>query len=740
MRGHILVIDQGTTSTRAVVFDERAKAIASSQIEFRQIYPHPGWIEHDPEDIWRTTLSTAREALAQVGRTATVVALGIANQRETTLVWDRKSGVPIYNAIVWQDRRTADRCTRLSLDGHAAFVRERTGLVLDPYFSATKIAWILDNVPGARERAGRGELAFGTVDTFLLWRLTNGAVHATDATNAARTSLLDIRTGQWDDDLLGLFDVPRSGLPEVRDTAGFFGHTDAAHLGVSLSVQAMAGDQQSALIGQVCLTPGTAKATFGTGGFILLNAGASPIRARHGLLTTIAYQWDGKRTYALEGSIFAAGATVQWLRDGLGIIAHAAEAGVLAAASDPEQEVYLVPAFAGLGAPHWRADVRATVMGLTRGSTRKEIARAALESVGYQTDDLLAVMVEDLAADSGHGADPVIRVDGGMAGSNWAMQFLADIVEACVEPTDLQGDDVARRRASRRMARRLVLRSGGLHAVLGPRPALHLDDERGNSTQAPRRLAPRRRGHSASSRDGAVKVIFRCDPVLRDSLPRPSPALHSLPDWLRDMPQAAFSDLHEREVRTVKHCPPFVDAMRHGFVMRLPCDVTVKEGRFSWDWDLPPLAGVSQPRSPLSFHVPAQVAGTPMAASQRTLIKFNSFWTIELEAGYSLFATHPINRDDLPFRTLTGLVDSDRFNAVGILFPAAWTNPDFEGVLRAGTPVAQCFPVSREALSLSFEDFTPQQVDAYDEVADALHAMPGVYRKVYRDKRSSLDK
>ncbi len=433
MGGRILVIDQGTTSTRAVVFDERARPLASAQMEFAQIYPHPGWIEHDPEDIWRTTLTTAREAIAKVGGPDAIAGVGIANQRETTLVWDRKTGAPIHNAVVWQDRRTADRCRELSAGGHAGLIGERTGLVLDPYFSATKIVWLLDHVPGARARAERGELAFGTVDAFLLWRLTNGAVHATDATNASRTSLLNIHTGRWDSDLLELFGVPRSVLPEIRDTAGVFGVIHPEHLGRAIRVLAMAGDQQSALVGQVCLDPGMAKATYGTGGFILLNTGAAPIRSKHGLLTTIAYQWDGARSYALEGSIFAAGASVQWLRDGLGIISHAAEAGVLAAQSDLEQEVYLVPAFAGLGAPHWRADARGSLMGLTRGSTRKEIARAALESVGYQTVDLLMAMTEDFAVSSERSESSVIRVDGGMAASDWTMQFLADIVGAPVD-------------------------------------------------------------------------------------------------------------------------------------------------------------------------------------------------------------------------------------------------------------------------------------------------------------------
>ncbi len=433
MGGHILVIDQGATSTRAIVFDERAQPVATTQMEFPQIYPHPGWIEHDPQDLWNTTLQTAREAVAKVGGPRTIAGIGIANQRETTIVWDRKTGKPIYNAIVWQDRRTADRCAELARNGHAALVRERAGLVLDPYFSATKIAWILDNVPGARQRAERNGLAFGTVDTFLLWRLTGGAVHATDATNASRTSLLDIHTARWDEALIELFDAPRSMLPEVRDTGGPFGETLADHLGACLPVYAMAGDQQSALVGEVCLSPGMVKATYGTGAFILTNTGATPIRSRHGLLTTIAYQWDGVRHYALEGSIFSAGATVQWLRDGLRIIANAAEAGALAADSDLEQEVYLVPAFAGLGVPHWRADARCSIVGLTRDATRKELARAALESVGFQTDDLLAVMTADFEASGATGVESVVRVDGGMVASDWTMQFLADIAGAPVD-------------------------------------------------------------------------------------------------------------------------------------------------------------------------------------------------------------------------------------------------------------------------------------------------------------------
>jgi glycerol kinase len=434
MSRHILVIDQGTTSTRAILFGPSGEPQTMAQEEFRQIYPHPGWIEHDPEDLWRTTLATAREAIARSGvDVRAIAAVGIANQRETTLVWDRKTGVPLYNAIVWQDRRTADTCAALAAGGHERLVRERTGLILDPYFSATKIAWILDHVEGARARAERGELAFGTVDAFLLWRLTGGAVHATDVTNAARTSLLDIRSGSWDDELLALFRVPRAVLPNVCETADDFGALTPGWLGAALPVLAMAGDQQSALIGQACLRQGMVKATYGTGGFILLNTGETPVASSHGMLTTIAYQWGGVRRYALEGAIFSAGATVQWLRDGLGIIANSAEAGRLAAEADSEQPVYLVPAFAGLGAPHWRSDARGTIIGLTRGTTRKELARAALESVGYQTRDLLAAMHEDAFAVLGERFDSVVRVDGGMTASDWTLQFLADILDAPVD-------------------------------------------------------------------------------------------------------------------------------------------------------------------------------------------------------------------------------------------------------------------------------------------------------------------
>jgi glycerol kinase len=439
MKPSVLVVDQGTTSTRAIVFGPDATPAHVAQQEFRQIYPHPGWIEHDPEDLWQTTLATVRDVLGKAGLRADALAsLGITNQRETTLVWSRKTGRPVYNAIVWQDRRTADVCAQLKADGVEAMVSERSGLLLDPYFSATKLAWILDAVEGARARAEAGELAFGTVDSFLLWRLTDGAVHATDATNAARTMLFNIHAGAWDDELLRLFRVPAALLPEVRDTAGEFGTAAAGHFGAALPIRAVAGDQQAALVGQACLEPGMVKATYGTGGFILLNTGTAPVRSTHRLLTTIAYQWGGTRAYALEGSIFAAGATVQWLRDALGIVTSSAETGQLAAQADPEQAVYIVPAFAGLGAPHWDSAARGTITGLTRGTTRKELARAALESVGYQTRDLLDAMYADAGAGWSDAARPVIRVDGGMSASDWTMQFLADVLDAPVDRPDVR--------------------------------------------------------------------------------------------------------------------------------------------------------------------------------------------------------------------------------------------------------------------------------------------------------------
>jgi glycerol kinase len=427
---HILAIDQGTTSSRALVFRRDLSVAGQDQAEFPQHYPASGWVEHDPEDLWRTTVETVRGALAKAGLTADDIAcIGITNQRETTLVWERDSGRPIHPAIVWQDRRTADTCASLKASGIEPLVTERTGLLLDPYFSGTKCAWILDHVPGARARAERGELAFGTVDSFLVWRMTGGALHCTDATNASRTLLFDIHKGAWDDELCQLIGVPRAMLPEVRDSAGDFGATTADLFGRSIPICGIAGDQQAATVGQACFTPGMMKATYGTGCFALLNTGDKPVASRNRLLTTIAYQIGGKRTYALEGAIFVAGASVQWLRDGLGLIASAAETGALAQAADPEQDVYLVPAFVGLGAPYWDPEARGALYGLTRGTTRRELARAALESVGYQTRDLVEAMHRDWAAS----ADTVLRVDGGMTASDWSMQFLADILDAPVD-------------------------------------------------------------------------------------------------------------------------------------------------------------------------------------------------------------------------------------------------------------------------------------------------------------------
>jgi glycerol kinase len=431
----LLALDQGTTSTRTIAFDAALTPLGTAQEELPQHFPAPGWVEHEPEDIWQGALTTLRDALAQTdGDARSVAGIGITNQRETTLLWDRATGRCLHRAIVWQDRRTAALCARLREDGAEPLLTERTGLLADPYFSATKLAWLLDQVPGARAAAERGDLAFGTVDCFLIWRLTGGRVHATDATNAARTMLFDIRRGDWDDELLRLFRIPRAVLPEVRDCAAEFGTTDAALLGVEVPIRGVAGDQQAATVGQGCFEPGMVKSTYGTGCFALLNTGTTAVASRARLLTTIAYQLKGQRTYALEGAIFVAGAAVQWLRDGLGIIRTAAEAGALAAQADPAQEVVLVPAFTGLGAPHWDAEARAAVFGLTRGSGRAELCRAALESVAFQTRDL----VDAMRADWPEAADTVLRVDGGMVASDWTMQFLADLLGAPVDRPELR--------------------------------------------------------------------------------------------------------------------------------------------------------------------------------------------------------------------------------------------------------------------------------------------------------------
>jgi glycerol kinase len=439
MANCVLAIDQGTTSSRAILFDQTHVPVATAGEEFEQHFPRSGWVEHDPEDIWRTTLATGREAIAKAGVTAgEIAAIGIANQRETTVVWDRETGTPIHRAIVWQDRRTADICAELKKAGHEPKVAARTGLLLDPYFSATKVAWILDTVDGARDAADAGKLAFGTIDAFLLWRLTVGKVHATDATNASRTGLYDIHKARWSEEMCDLFRVPMPVLPEVRDCADDYGEADPDLFGGAIKITGVAGDQQAATVGQACFQPGMMKATYGTGCFALLNTGNTAVASSHRLLTTIAYQLDGRPTYALEGSIFIAGAAVQWLRDGLKIIGDAAEAGELARGADESQDVYLVPAFVGLGAPYWDADARGALYGLTRATGREEIARAALESVGFQTRDLLEAMQGDWPGGETSGetdseADTVLRVDGGMAASDWTMQFLADILGAPVD-------------------------------------------------------------------------------------------------------------------------------------------------------------------------------------------------------------------------------------------------------------------------------------------------------------------
>ncbi len=424
----ILSIDQGTTSSRAMLFEKDGSSIAVAQQEFTQIYPQSGWVEHDPEEIWSTTLAVCKEVLKKaidLGRE--VAAIGITNQRETTVIWDRKTGKAIHNAIVWQDRRTAPLCKTLKDAGHEASVTERTGLLLDPYFSGTKVAWLLDNVEGARQRAENGELAFGTMDSFLIWRLTNGAVHATDTTNACRTLLFNIHTNEWDAAQLDLLDVPKALLPEVKDCAADFGQTDTAILGTSLPICGVAGDQHAASIGQVCFEAGMVKSTYGTGCFVMLNTGDKAIQSKNKMLTTIAYRLNGKTTYAIEGSIFVAGAAVQWLRDGLGVIASADETESMAKALSDNQGVYLVPAFTGMGAPYWDPDARGAIFGLTRDTGPKELARAALESVCFQTMDLFDAIRSDGASLE------TVRVDGGMVKNNWLSQTLADILNIPVQ-------------------------------------------------------------------------------------------------------------------------------------------------------------------------------------------------------------------------------------------------------------------------------------------------------------------
>ncbi|WP_163574568.1 glycerol kinase GlpK [Halomonas faecis] len=435
MADYLLAIDQGTTSSRAILFDRYGNGVATAQREFSQHYPQDGWVEHDPEAIWESVVATCREVLELADVDAAAVAgIGITNQRETTLLWDRTTGKPLYNAIVWQDRRTAENCRAMREAGHLEDVQSRTGLLIDPYFSATKLVWLLDNVAGARERAERGELAFGTVDTFLIWRLTGGRVHATDATNASRTALFNIHEQHWDPQLLALFDIPESLLPDVKDSSDDFGTVEPHWLGGELPIAGVAGDQQAALFGQACFTPGMGKSTYGTGCFMIVNTGDKAERSRNRLLTTVAYRLNGKPTYAIEGSIFVAGATVQWLRDGLQLFRDAAETEALARQTRSGHSVYLVPAFTGLGAPHWDPQARGAIFGLTRDTGIAEIVAAGLQAVCYQTRDLQACMSDDMDA-----RPATLRVDGGMVANNWVMQFLSDMLGVGVDrPTVLE--------------------------------------------------------------------------------------------------------------------------------------------------------------------------------------------------------------------------------------------------------------------------------------------------------------
>jgi len=430
----LLTIDEGTTSTRTVIYDHDIRTIASAQQEFKQHYPHPGWVEHDPEEIWAAISSVTAEAVRTAGvNAADITGIGITNQRETVVIWDRQSGECIYNAIVWQDRRTADACDALQAAGLEAKIRKRSGLCIDPYFSASKVAWILDNVPGARGRAEQGELAFGTIDSFVLWRLTRGKVHATDATNASRTMLFNIHTQAWDEELLEIFNVPAALLPEVHDCAHEFGVADFAALGGSAPVLGIAGDQQAALIGQAGFDRGTVKSTYGTGCFVLANTSAEALVSRNQLLTTVASRLDGQVSYGLEGSVFVAGSAIQWLRDEMGLVQSAAESEAIARNNGVVEDVYVVPAFTGLGAPYWDPHARGAIFGLTRGSTREQIVTATLQAIAYQSHDLISAMIDDGVTPS------VVRVDGGMVANDWFLQFLADVLAIPVErPTNIE--------------------------------------------------------------------------------------------------------------------------------------------------------------------------------------------------------------------------------------------------------------------------------------------------------------
>ncbi|HRT08860.1 MAG TPA: glycerol kinase GlpK [Candidatus Paceibacterota bacterium] len=486
----ILALDQGTTSSRAIVFDLEGKVRAVAQQEFRQVYPQPGWVEHDPREIWSSQLAVARAALSQAGLTARdIKAIGIANQRETTVLWNRRTGEPVYHAIVWQDRRTAAICDALKRRGCEAVFAEKAGLVLDAYFSGSKIRWLLDHAPGAKALAARGDLAFGTVDSWLIWNLTNGALHITDPSNASRTLLFNLHTGAWDEELLGILDIPRTLLPEVRPSSEIYGETARGLFDAPIPIGGIAGDQQAALFGQQCFERGMAKNTYGTGCFMLMNIGAAPVPSRHKLLTTVAWQAGGQTTFALEGSVFIGGAVVQWLRDGLGLIRHAAEVEALAASVPDSGGVYLVPAFAGLGAPHWDQYARGTITGLTRATTAGHLARAALEGIAFQVADVLEVMKED----SGIPLQE-LRVDGGAAANNLLLQFQADLLQVPVirpkvlETTALGAAGLAGLAAGFWKDPSDLSPAGGAERVFEPaRPPEEMAERRGRWTDALRR-------------------------------------------------------------------------------------------------------------------------------------------------------------------------------------------------------------------------------------------------------------
>ncbi len=529
MSRFILAIDQGTTSSRAIVFDAKLRPVGSAQREFRQIFPKPGWVEHDPEEIWESVVATCRAAIRKAKiKPADIAGIGITNQRETVLVWNRKTGKPIHRAIVWQDRRTADTCASLRGKGLEPEVTRRSGLLLDPYFSGTKVGWLLDTVKGARKRAEAGDLCFGTVDSWLIWRLTDGKAHVTDATNASRTLLFNIHRGEWDETLLEIFGVPRAMLPEVRDCAADFGVTDKDVFGAAIPILGVAGDQHAATIGQACFRPGMLKSTYGTGCFALLNTGDQAVHSRNRLLTTIAYQLAGKRTYALEGSIFVAGAAVQWLRDGLKVIKRAEDTGRLAARADADQAVYFVPALVGLGAPYWDAEARGAIYGITRGTTSAEIARATLEAVCYQTRDLLDAMQGDW--EKGHASRTVLRVDGGMVASDWTMQFLADILGAPVDrPKILETTALG------------AAYLAGLQAGLCPPPAVFAKGWASDRRFVPKMRLPERTRRYAGWRDAVARTLSR-----PGGLARTDPARRPKCQWIRRWRPAALVDVDAR--------------------------------------------------------------------------------------------------------------------------------------------------------------------------------------------------